>query len=666
MPRALKSIFLLAWALHGTAHGADCPTVTCEYATLYVHTQAIGPMDGTIANPFASLKNALTHADTLGFECVELRIAPGVYAEDVISISRNVRFYGIDTGVTIATPIRNLSPSSLEIKNVTMAPPAVPASAAIEAENQCANTTLQDVVIRDIEGQGVVQRGGSLSIENVTIRSTQRSGAPESGVGAYLSGGVDACVTNLNANNNESLGLYAADAATRVLIYDSRIDGNGGTENLDEVGGIGVTSGALVLGQKLTMDGNIANGILVTNGGIAHFRDAAIARTREAAPGTIAANTRVDTSSTLNLTSFSLCESDLAGSFIRGAGQNPAYFVAGLIADNPIGISLEGENLIDASACFSVQFRNNDINLDADELPEPQPFGEQACDNGFDDDLDGETDCDDSDCAEAVACGGGGTLCPEVNFSPSWCAVSLTAPTAPDCLAIQDADGDGVGDAEDRCPASIAGMTVDPAGCTDSQVDSDADGACDIGAPSTGPSMCAGIDNCLTVPNPDQRDGNDDGFGDACVPSTVDVPPGVGPGAEIGKGTSFAANVYIGTNLVCGRNVQFKKSVIAGDNLTVGSNTTIEKNAVLGNDVEIGKEAKLEEFVTVADRVVMGKQSVIKKSATIESDVEIGPNVVVEDRALVGAESVVGKGAKILADTVVPPGTIIPKHTEYP
>jgi hypothetical protein len=47
-------------------------------------------------------------------------------------------------------------------------------------------------------------------------------------------------------------------------------------------------------------------------------------------------------------------------------------------------------------------------------------------------------------------------------------------------------------------------------------VDQDADGACNPGAPSTGPSGCIGTDNCPTTANPGQEDINMNAIGDAC------------------------------------------------------------------------------------------------------------------------------------------------------
>jgi hypothetical protein len=78
---------------------------------------------------------------------------------------------------------------------------------------------------------------------------------------------------------------------------------------------------------------------------------------------------------------------------------------------------------------------------------------------------------------------------------------NLSGPIVP-----ADSDGDGVPDVSDLCPGTAPGAIVDANGCSQAQVDADADGICDPGAPSAGPPPgCTGSDNCPNWYNPAQN-----------------------------------------------------------------------------------------------------------------------------------------------------------------
>jgi hypothetical protein len=79
-----------------------------------------------------------------------------------------------------------------------------------------------------------------------------------------------------------------------------------------------------------------------------------------------------------------------------------------------------------------------------------------------------------------------------------------------------DNDSDGVDNQLDLCQDTPSGEPVDAVGCAVSQVDTDADGRCNAGAPSGGPGSCVGFDNCPSAHNPSQTDLDADGIGDAC------------------------------------------------------------------------------------------------------------------------------------------------------
>ncbi len=136
---------------------------------------------------------------------------------------------------------------------------------------------------------------------------------------------------------------------------------------------------------------------------------------------------------------------------------------------------------------------------------------------------------------------------------------SVTAPDAT-LSVIQDADGDGVADAQDLCPNTPPGATVNSDGCEDTDGDgvidasdncpsvanadqTNTDGAADGGdacdADDDNDGDADGADNCPLVANADQLNTDGDAQGDACdtdddndgVLDGTDQCPTVPPGA---------------------------------------------------------------------------------------------------------------------------------------
>jgi carbonic anhydrase/acetyltransferase-like protein (isoleucine patch superfamily) len=220
---------------------------------------------------------------------------------------------------------------------------------------------------------------------------------------------------------------------------------------------------------------------------------------------------------------------------------------------------------------------------------------------------------------------------------------------------LLETDGDGVADSDDLCPDTLAGP-VDANGCSNAQVDFDADGICDPDAPSSGPNpgACTGIDNCPTLHNPLQtQTGNNVGgeFGDACVDPNADISgkADVSPDVEVGTNTTINQGVIIAPDVVLGDDVTVNRNASIGEGTVVGDGTVINQETVIGSNVIIGANVTLGRKCKIADNVMIGDNTVI------------GQGCIVGDGTAIGANVTAGKGVTILAD--VPPGTSIPKDT---
>lgn len=169
------------------------------------------------------------------------------------------------------------------------------------------------------------------------------------------------------------------------------------------------------------------------------------------------------------------------------------------------------------------------------------------------------------------------------------------------------------------------------------------------------------VDNCPTIPNPDQIDTNNDELGDACVspdvsiPATADIGTGtiLGPGVEVSKGVSISDNseidenvtldkdTSIGNNAVVGAGTNFDQNFMAGDNLTVGEGVVIDKNVIIGS------------YVTIGDYSNIGRDTVIGSNVLI-GVIGGGIGVMIEKNVTIGNHQEIADGETIPAETSIP------------
>jgi carbonic anhydrase/acetyltransferase-like protein (isoleucine patch superfamily) len=185
------------------------------------------------------------------------------------------------------------------------------------------------------------------------------------------------------------------------------------------------------------------------------------------------------------------------------------------------------------------------------------------------------------------------------------------------------------------------------------------------GSDADGDGILFLLDNCPTVPNPDQADAQGDGHGDACVAPDVFLPDDLSLGANpiVGTGTSFDARIAIGDDAVIGELVVVRQAVRAGNRLRIGDLTVIGRRAVLGDDVTLGFASLVDAVVTIGDGVTLGDGAKVRRDAVIENGVTIDRDAIVFAGARIGAGATVEEGARVGRRAIVLPGALVPAGT---
>lgn len=261
----------------------------CRYTTYHVNmgSHIQGARNGSQEAPFNTINEALQRAAVLRLCGVEVLVATGHYIEDPV-ISRDTRIRGLDSRdrVVIVGSIINQGGYWLNVENLTIS--SSPAPGAIVVTAPCASTTITGVTIDRAERYGIYQRGGTLKVTaSEILRTRALADAVSAGTGVYLTGGVQAVLGLVTVDGNDSGGLFAEGAQTRVYaaavaITDTSINPYfiHQISSLDFAGAaVTAQQGALVLMEFCTISGNQWTGLGIHGGAQAHFRYGTITRT---------------------------------------------------------------------------------------------------------------------------------------------------------------------------------------------------------------------------------------------------------------------------------------------------------------------------------------------------------------------------------------------------
>lgn len=408
-----------------------CSTSDVEYEILYVSSNANAAQKGTLEQPFKSVSSALQHAEKMNFPGVELQIEPGVYGDDTAVLSRPTRIVGPGKNeipsTDLSLSIINEGGYELGVQGVVFQ--SASTGPTITVSDPGANTALCDLRFEGVVGHAVKQTGGTIYIQDGVFNSTARdpqTGSDDqlTGTAIVLDGGVTGSITNIFVDGSAGSGLHVSGSGT--IIY---LDWDGSSQSVIQngigcLGAVAVNDGAELNASHLTLDGNGVRGAYIDGVGTTAYLPLLKAKstryleggsetTLETCGTNVVSNVVAASGATLNITGtpatpFAVSDSPVAGVLVLFDGPTDVTLSYGIISNNLIGMSFGGTitSCQDAPEVNQdyISWINNEVDIDMVCLPPPPPLPEWACDNGVDDDLDGLTDCADSDCEGFSAC----------------------------------------------------------------------------------------------------------------------------------------------------------------------------------------------------------------------------------------------------------------------
>ena len=226
-----------------------------------------------------------------------------------------------------------------------------------------------------------LDEGTLVTARDVTITNTLPEVADRTGgFGMAVMDGAEAVIERASLVRNRELGILASGAETRITAADLTIEDTLAHEGTGTYGGgMTIQLSAVIVGERLHMEGNRDTGLAVIHGASATLDDLSIQSTQQRVcadsgcadrPGGIGIGVAA---ATIAVRRFHLADGDLAGMVL--IDSDFTSLSDGIIEGHPIGINVQGGQLdVRALVERRILLRNNERGIDSDVLPLPAAF----------------------------------------------------------------------------------------------------------------------------------------------------------------------------------------------------------------------------------------------------------------------------------------------------
>ncbi len=227
------------------------------------------------------------------------------------------------------------------------------------------------------QGLGVADPGSGAIVRDLVIRDVVAADVIGRGQGIEVNAGAMAALERVVIARANGVGILANGVGTTLALSDTRVDGTAPQESGTFGRALQVQQGASAIAQRFSATGNHEATIVgASPGTVVELVDLLVEDTRDpTCVGASCTGAGIGIGSYLGATvtarSFRVSRSALAGVQVAVDGQ--LDLSTGEVSFSPIGANVQVEGYDVDRLSADVAYRENGVNLDAAELPVPEP-----------------------------------------------------------------------------------------------------------------------------------------------------------------------------------------------------------------------------------------------------------------------------------------------------